>query len=198
MEKDQALIAGEASESDVDEEVANIAQNMTFQADGPTCPMAVSVRGEASESDGDDMATDDLPPLKVDAAGVGDENATEPTPDDETGEGSPMRQTSCSIRDQVKYDTLLHRKLKERNISLRRNLVIMKSQAYLRAGKELKNTTQQLIKSQSAIQDVSNNMRLLTNDLFHLEDKIDIITSCQILPDLHPRSDRQQPQAAAT
>jgi methyl coenzyme M reductase beta subunit len=28
MEKDQALVSGEASESDVDEEVANIAQNM--------------------------------------------------------------------------------------------------------------------------------------------------------------------------
>ncbi len=28
-------------------------------------------------------------------------------------------------------------------------------------------------------------MRMLTNDLFHLEDKMDIIASCNILPDIH-------------
>jgi hypothetical protein len=49
----------------------------------------------------------------------------------------------------------------ERNVSLRRNLVTMKSQMYIRAGKELKNTTQQLIKSQSAIQVCKRGVALL-------------------------------------
>lgn len=34
-------------------------------------------------------------------------------------------------------------------------------------------------------QDISHNMRLLTNDLFHLEDRIDIISSCNLLPDIN-------------
>ena len=35
------------------------------------------------------------------------------------------------------------------------------------------------------LQDVSHHMRLTTNDLFHLEDKVDIVTSCNILPDIN-------------
>ncbi len=35
------------------------------------------------------------------------------------------------------------------------------------------------------LQDISHNMRLLTNDLFHLEDKIDIIASCSLLPNMN-------------
>ncbi len=34
-------------------------------------------------------------------------------------------------------------------------------------------------------QDISHSMRLLTNDLFHLEDKIDIVASCNLLPDIN-------------
>ena len=33
-------------------------------------------------------------------------------------------------------------------------------------------------------QDVSHSMRLMTNDLFNLHDRIDIVTSCQILPSI--------------
>ena len=36
----------------------------------------------------------------------------------------------------------------------------------------------------SPFQDVSHHMRLTTNDLFHLEDKVDIVASCNILPDI--------------
>uniref|UniRef100_K1Q387 Uncharacterized protein n=1 Tax=Magallana gigas TaxID=29159 RepID=K1Q387_MAGGI len=34
-------------------------------------------------------------------------------------------------------------------------------------------------------EDLSHNMRNLTNDLFHLEDRVDFITSCMILPDIN-------------
>jgi len=50
-------------------------------------------------------------------------------------------------------------------------------------------------------QDVSHNMRLLTNDLFNLDDRIDIIISCKLLPDIQlPQGRKTAPvsqQAAA-
>jgi len=35
------------------------------------------------------------------------------------------------------------------------------------------------------LQEISYTMRLLTNQLFQLEDKIDIVVTCPILPEVH-------------
>jgi len=35
------------------------------------------------------------------------------------------------------------------------------------------------------LQEISYTMRLLTNNLFQLEDKVDIVVTCPILPDIN-------------
>ncbi|XP_069130325.1 biogenesis of lysosome-related organelles complex 1 subunit 3-like isoform X2 [Argopecten irradians] len=176
----QTVVLGEASESDEDENEVRTTEPEQ---------VATVVTGEASESEDDeteDVPTpqdqQQLPPLKVDTNGKGDND------DILAGDGlsSPVSPTQ-KITDvyRPKYDTLLHRKLRERNTSLRRHMVDAVHQSYQTSTKDLHNTTQQLHKSQSVVMDISHNMRLLTNDLFYLEDKIDIITTCQILPDIN-------------
>jgi hypothetical protein len=81
--------------------------------------------------------------------------------------------------------SLLHQKLREKNEELYEHLESSIGTAYTSASKDVLAICEKLSKSQTAIQDVSHNMRLLTNDLFHLEDKIDIVATCHILPDIN-------------
>ncbi|XP_013379794.1 biogenesis of lysosome-related organelles complex 1 subunit 3 [Lingula anatina] len=169
--KFQTVVQGEASESDEDEEVENIMSSKHVRG--------VVVSGEASESEEEETDNEftnhqDLVPLNVDTSKSGDSLHGPITP-----------KTRLIEKEELKYDTLLHKKLRERNVSLRRSLVDTVHQVYVGGSKELKNTTLQLVKSQNAIQDVSHNLRLLTNDLFNLEDKIDIVLSCTLLPDIN-------------
>ncbi|XP_033741180.1 biogenesis of lysosome-related organelles complex 1 subunit 3-like [Pecten maximus] len=177
----QTVVPGEASESDDDEVDATVTNNTTD-------PEQTVVSGEASESEDDeaDVPTKqdrpEFPPLKVDTNGKGD-NDDIISGDQLSTSTSPTLKSADVYR--PKHDTLLHRKLRERNTSLRRHIVDAVHQAYQTSTKDLHNTTQQLHKSQSVVMDISHNMRLLTNDLFYLEDKIDIITTCKILPDIN-------------
>ncbi|XP_060077473.1 biogenesis of lysosome-related organelles complex 1 subunit 3-like [Ylistrum balloti] len=176
------VVQGEASESDDDEVDASITKNTTDPEQTATV-----VSGEASESEDDETDVPleqdkpQLTPLKVDTNGKGDNDII--SGDRLSTPTSPIQKTSDVYR--PKYDTLLHRKLRDRNALLRRHMVDAVHQAYQTATKDLHNTTQQLHKSQSLVMDISHNMRLLTNDLFYLEDKIDIITTCKILPDIN-------------
>lgn len=173
----KTVVPGEASESD-DEE------NPVQQSNKTASATATIVSGEASESEEEEEINTSqdnaLPPLKVDTEGKGDKD------DITNGEipPSPTTPTFKTHEFKPKYDTLLHRKLRERNMALRRHIVDTVHHTYLTAAKDLSNTTQQLHKSQSAIMDIQHHMRLLTNDSFNLEDKIDIITSCKLLPDI--------------
>ncbi|OWF46653.1 biogenesis of lysosome-related organelles complex 1 subunit 3-like [Mizuhopecten yessoensis] len=180
----QTVVPGEASESDDDDVDATMTKNTTDSEQ-----IATVVSGEASESEEDetDVPTNkqdkpELPPLKVDTNGKGD-NDDITSGDRVSTPTSPTSRTADVYR--PKYDTLLHRKLRERNNSLRHHMVDAVHQAYQTSTKDLHNTAQQLHKSQSVVMDISHNMRLLTNDLFYLEDKIDIITTCKILPDIN-------------
>jgi len=50
--------------------------------------------------------------------------------------------------------------------------------------KALRATSVQLSRAKLSIQESSNAMRLVTNDLFQLEDRVGIVASCTLLPDL--------------
>lgn len=188
-EKIQTVVQGEASESDEDNDVkadafydsSETVQEPNRAKLGGTSG-GVVVSGEASESDEEEVNTDEihqLPPLKVDRA---DTSATDHLP-----EGEPVSPTAVQHTDthRPKYNSLLHRKLRDRNIALRQHIADTINQTYVIAGKDLHNNTLQLQKTQVAIQDVSHHMRLTTNDLFHLEDRVDIVASCNILPDIN-------------
>ncbi|XP_071114154.1 biogenesis of lysosome-related organelles complex 1 subunit 3-like [Haliotis cracherodii] len=166
----KTVVQGEASESD-DEDMMPDA-----------IPQGTVISGEASESeeevDTSLQGSQELPALKVDRNRGEDLQGSDPTQ-------LPILTTTRMVTSKPKYDTLLHRKLRERNLQFHGHLVSLGSHAYLSAAKHINNTTQQLLKSHVAIQDVSHNMRLMTNDLFRLEDKINIISSCNLLPDIN-------------
>ncbi|XP_025015999.1 uncharacterized protein LOC107359920 [Tetranychus urticae] len=71
------------------------------------------------------------------------------------------------------YDTLLHRKLREKNEALREELVNLACQPYLNATKEIDSLSQQLIKSQKMVQQVSMTLSKLTKDLKNVEITLD-------------------------
>ncbi|XP_065926567.1 biogenesis of lysosome-related organelles complex 1 subunit 3 isoform X3 [Magallana gigas] len=165
----RTVVDGEASESDEEEKVDGV---LDVRRSDQNFVNAVSISGEALESDDEGETDPPIPALRV-------EHGESETRQEETGSHSVTRLYSSK----PKYDSLLHKKLRERNASLRRHLVDSVHQMYLVSAKDLHNTSLQLHKSKALIGDLSHNMRNLTNDLFHLEDRVDIITSCMILPD---------------
>ncbi|KAL5010522.1 hypothetical protein ScPMuIL_012827 [Solemya velum] len=173
----QTIVQGEASESD-DEDDATIIDRMKTV---PPTQHNIVVSGEASESD-EEIDTSQkeahVPPLKVNTEGKGDL-------EDITNGKMTVSPTSPAEFNKPKYDTLLHRKLRERNGLFRRHIIETIANVYQGCVKNIHNTTLQLLKTQSAIQDTSYHMRLLTNDLFHLEDRIDIVSGCHLLPDIN-------------
>ncbi|GAB1605484.1 biogenesis of lysosome-related organelles complex 1 subunit 3-like [Argonauta hians] len=141
----------------------------------------IVVAGEASESD-EEINTSELnhslPVLRIDKPIASSDNVS----------SSPDRTFTAFHHQaqllQPKYNSLLHTKLRDRNIAFSRHLREALKHVYSSSTKNLLANSQNLFKTQAAIQDVSHNMRLLTNDLFHIQDKIDIITSCNLLPDI--------------
>ncbi|XP_033106973.1 biogenesis of lysosome-related organelles complex 1 subunit 3-like [Anneissia japonica] len=87
-------------------------------------------------------------------------------------------------RDLPKYDTLLHRKLRERNIALHRDMNEVISQAFQNARKDLSSSSQQLSRTQSVIQDACHTLRIFSNDLKSMEEKLDIIKGNNNIPKL--------------
>ncbi|KAK3577831.1 hypothetical protein CHS0354_000226 [Potamilus streckersoni] len=168
------VVQGEAPESD-EEDVSS--SSLPPVQKSPIHGVVVS--GEASESEDEvDANQQRLPPLTVHPNSEGDKA-------DITNIGLPQSPTS-PYQDTVKpkYDTLLHKKLRERNIAFRQRLVDTVLQAYTLSARDLHNNTLQLLKTQGTLQDIANHMRVLTNDLFHLEDKVDTISTCTILPEI--------------
>lgn len=197
--KVQTVVQGEASESDDEEvHVSSVRSPSLYpirvQQNNPAYTahvgralvsasgQALMVAGEASESEEEEVNTSqhgspELTPLKVDVQRSSSSDLME----------LPMLMSTRMVESRYnkpKYDTLLHRKLRESNWQLHDHMVEVGGQAYLSAARGLTSATAQLLKSHSIVQDVSHSMRLLTNDLFHLDNKIDIILSCKLLPDI--------------
>lgn len=207
--KVRTVVRGEASESDEEEEQE--VQNSSLKRvqpflsrvlpSKPHSPVhdsrakqvvggqAVVVAGEASESEEEELDTSaseaasaELPPLKVEQSKKLEQGSSSDLSD------VPMLMSprmADSRFNKPKYDTLLHRKLRDNNWQFHEHLVEIAGQTYLGAARSLSSTTAQLTKSHSLLQDVSHSMRLLTNDLFHLDDCIDIIHSCTLLPSIN-------------
>lgn len=139
----------------------------------------IVVSGEASESDEelDSRPVSDLPSPGSDFS---------PSESWERQSGSDTLDPSRDER--LRYNTLLHRKLWEKNQALRKDLVEIACQPYQTASKEIHTISQQLIKSQLLVQDVSSTLRRLTNELFALEERVQSIRSGSFLPDIDSES----------
>ncbi|XP_032446669.1 biogenesis of lysosome-related organelles complex 1 subunit 3 isoform X2 [Xiphophorus hellerii] len=176
------VVQGEASETDSDDEVY-----ITSLTSHQTTAGGAKVPGEASETDSEDdpqqavrssvMAQEsaqilkrELPPLIV----VRDNPDVQSIVDDRP---SPSHKPYG--------DTLLQQKLLESNSRLYTDVGQRVRQVYGSASKEVHSVTSQLNTSQSAIINASHSIRLILDDLKAVSEKIDIITSCQILPDIN-------------
>lgn len=176
------VVQGEASETDSDDEVY-----ITSLTSHQTTTGGSKVPGEASETDSEDdpqqtvrasvMAQEsaqilkrELPPLIVVRDNPDVQSIVEDRP-------SPSHKPHGG-------DTLLQQKLQESNSRLYTDVGQMVRQVYGSASKEVHSVTAQLNTSQSAIINASHSIRLILEDLKAVSEKIDIITSCQILPEI--------------
>lgn len=182
--KYQIVVQGEASETDSDEEVY-----LTSLPSAHTVAAGAKVPGEASESDSEGEAEKvrklvaagnaeysqvlrkDLPPLIVirnapDFVSAVDEK--------------PVPRAEQSGR----YNTLLQQKLMENNARLCSDVTQMFRQVYSNATKDIRIATTHLNNSQNGIINASHSIRLILEDLKSVSEKIDIITSCNLLPDI--------------
>ncbi|XP_060929089.1 biogenesis of lysosome-related organelles complex 1 subunit 3 [Limanda limanda] len=176
----QIVVQGEASETDSDDEVY-----ITSLPAPQTASAGARVPGEASETDSEGEAADrasaviqesaqvlsrDLPPLIVVRDHPDIQSIVEDRP-------SPTHRPHG--------DTLLQQKLQESNSRLYHNVSQTVRQVYSSATREVRSATAQLNTSQGAIINASHSIRLILDDLKAVSEKIDIITSCQILPDIN-------------
>lgn len=177
----QIVVQGEASETDSDDEVY-----ITSMAAPQLATVGAKVPGEASETDSEDEVEQsgrvsalsqesgqilrrDLPPLIVVRDHPDIQSIVEDRP-------SPTHRPHG--------DTLLQQKLQESNSRLYTDVGQTLRHVYGSASREVHNATAQLTTSQSAIINASHSIRLILDDLKAVSEKIDIITSCQILPDI--------------
>ncbi|XP_003977121.2 biogenesis of lysosome-related organelles complex 1 subunit 3 isoform X1 [Takifugu rubripes] len=178
----KTVVQGEASETDSDDEVY-----ITSMPPPQAALVGLKVSGEASEtdSDGDEEQLDqtstssqqsslilqrDLPPLIVVQDRPDIQSVVEDRP-------SPTHRPHG--------ETLLQQKLQESNTRLYHDIGEMVRQLYSSASKEVHSATAQLNASQGAIINASHSIRIILDDLKAVSEKIDIITSCQILPDIN-------------
>ncbi|XP_011616447.1 biogenesis of lysosome-related organelles complex 1 subunit 3 isoform X3 [Takifugu rubripes] len=155
------------------------------------------VQGEASETDSDDeVYITSMPPPQ--AALVGLKVSGEASETDSDGDEEQLDQTSTSSQ---QSSLILQRDLpplivvqdrpdiqsvvEDRPSPTHRPHGEMVRQLYSSASKEVHSATAQLNASQGAIINASHSIRIILDDLKAVSEKIDIITSCQILPDIN-------------
>ncbi|KAM4627429.1 biogenesis of lysosome-related organelles complex 1 subunit 3 isoform 1-T2 [Polymixia lowei] len=184
----QIVVQGEASETDSDDEVY-----ITSLPAPQTATEGAKVPGEASETDSEDeleganrarrnvvaaalsqenteILRRDLPPLIVVRDHPDIKSVVEDRP-------SPTHRPHG--------ETLLQQKLQESNSRLYTDVGQTLRQVYGNASREVRGATVQLNTSQSAIINASHSIRLILDDLKAVSEKIDIITSCHLLPDIN-------------
>ncbi|KAM4742518.1 biogenesis of lysosome-related organelles complex 1 subunit 3 isoform 2-T3 [Anableps anableps] len=176
------VVQGEASETDSDDEVY-----ITSLTSHQTTTGGAKVPGEASETD-----SEDDPQQAVRASVMAQESAQilrRELPPLIVVRDNPDVQSIVEDRPSPSHkphgDTLLQQKLQESNSRLYTDVGQMVRQVYGSASKEVHSVTSQLNTSQSAIINASHSIRLILDDLKAVSEKIDIITSCQILPDIN-------------
>lgn len=165
MEKKQYIIIGEAPESDSEEEV-NVSVADTSQCKSSSDisnPQGIVVAGEAPESDEED---------KVSVSSVGSAASIS-----SIASFSHLRKNNSPLekakkQESFKYNSLLHKKLRERNMSLHKNVIEFIHHNVNVASRDLFATNQQLLKSQVLLQEVALSLHNLHTNLSQLQSKL--------------------------
>ncbi len=188
----QIVVQGEASETDSDDEVYITSAPPVHASSSSSSGMKVA--GEASETDSEDeeerarslaseshqqLLRKDLPPLIV-------------------IRNTPATVTGQEDRSSGRFNTLLQQKLQESNARLCTDVNQSLKQVYQNAARDIRQATAHLNNSQTGIINASHSIRLILEDLKSVSEKIDIITSCHLLPDITmPNLLSEQSQSSA-
>ncbi|XP_015609709.1 uncharacterized protein LOC107274749 [Cephus cinctus] len=159
MDHKAVVISGEAPESD--DETVNIATGMGFPSMRTPNPCGTIISGEAPESDDDGTSLSSV-------SGAVDATVCPPYSDVKI----PKSKKSC-----IKYNSLLHKKLRECNEALDRDVTELSGDMITAGVKELTAVNRQLLRSEFTLQEAacqlrnaSNRLRDTTNDLIQLID----------------------------
>lgn len=180
--KFQIVVQGEASETDSEDELY---LTSAPPVSASSSSLGMKVAGEASETDSEDeeerarrLASEtqqqlrkDLPPLIV----IRNAPASASTQEDRSSLYKP---------ESDRFNTLLQQKLQESNARLCTDVNQSLRQVYQSAARDVRQATAHLNNSQTGIINASHSIRLILEDLKSVSEKIDIITSCHLLPDI--------------
>ncbi|KAK3931785.1 Biogenesis of lysosome-related organelles complex 1 subunit 3 [Frankliniella fusca] len=99
---------------------------------------------------------------------------------------SPLKESLPSVsKEDAKYGSLLHKKLRERNSSLRRSVEDFIHSSVGTAARDLNSIDQHLLKSQVTLQEAATSLRILQSNLSHIHSKLSSITSSTYLPSIN-------------
>ncbi|KAI4902332.1 hypothetical protein NFI96_001260 [Prochilodus magdalenae] len=174
------VVQGEAEETDSDSD-----QEVFITSARPS---GLTVPGEASETDSEGEAEQwrpetsqnsqnslvfrtELPPLVV-------TRSPEVLSVSGSDDGRSLRAES------VGQNTLLQQKLQESNARFCADVQHSLKLLYQGASRDIRTATGHLNNSQNGIINTSHSIRLILEDLRAVSEKIDIITSCNLLPDI--------------
>ncbi|PAA55414.1 hypothetical protein BOX15_Mlig002721g4 [Macrostomum lignano] len=150
---------------------------------------AVIVEGEAPESDDEEQQLTDSP-----SSDVSSKKSTAPTVAKDaiaTEHGAQSRlqqqqqQKTSQQEQQRRYaSSALHARFFQDAGKLQSALVARRASTYEAATKELRGVASQLAKTHACIQDASHALRLTTNDLYKLDDRLQALTKTDWLAGL--------------
>lgn len=195
-----AVVIGEASETDSDDEISLPPPSVRpQQGSSNSSKVGAVVQGEASETDSD--AEDqqlpsgpisgrqgpeslsihgDLPPLRV-------ETISSPTDAPSSPDTTSISSLSLSTKEGLgtpKYDTLIHHNLRDKNAALLINIHSAVGRSLNDASKVVFSANQLMHKSQIVIQDVCQLIRNSNKDLDLVIQKVDIINTTRYIPNI--------------
>ncbi|KAG8227034.1 hypothetical protein J437_LFUL013821 [Ladona fulva] len=165
MESKPRVVAGEAPESDSEEEIKSKVQDT--KGNTLTNPQGIVVAGEAPESDeeNEDAGSVSSCASVASASSSASQNVKQASGRRSKGNEGP------------KYNSLLHKKLRERNISLHRNILELTSNTIHNATKELNGINQGLLRSQVTLQEAATSLHLLLSMATKLKDSLTVTVS---------------------
>lgn len=174
MESKLNIVPGEAPESD-DEEIGGGARTTGLQGTAVMGEAPESSSSEADDADGDER----LDSVQSVSSAASVLSLLSPIKD-------PLKDSSLSnSKDETKYNSLLHKKLRERNASLRRSVEDYIHQSVGTAARDLNSIDQHLLKSQVTLQEAATSLRILQSNLSHIHSKLSSITSSTYLPSIN-------------
>lgn len=177
--KEAVVVRGEADETDSDTD-----QEVFITSVRPSS--GLTVPGEASETDSEGETEPwrpetsqnsltfqpDLPPLVV-------------TRSPELSSLSGADDGRCLKAESAGQNTLLQQKLQESNARFCTDVHQSLKLLYQGATRDIRTATSHLNSSQTCIINTSHSIRLILEDLRAVSEKMDIITSCNLLPDIN-------------